>query len=205
MPRSLLRARTRIPWSWSTLVVVLWACYETLKLWIEYAYLQGMKMSYCSIWASRALLIGPRYVPSEVVVRCLSIAQCTLILEWEPQSVPLVWPYGRIVLKSGLRWSATWWRGAAFLCRKPVERWVLARGIDRFPIATLDPVDSSGFAVRISPRNNLGDRVMIVGRARKSIRSIVAGCWNRVEVETHVRIWIQEVPKSRRTHAPAAC
>jgi hypothetical protein len=38
-----------------------------------------MKMSYCFVRASRALLIGPGYVASMVVVRYLLIAQCTPI------------------------------------------------------------------------------------------------------------------------------
>jgi hypothetical protein len=66
-----------------------------------------MKMLCCFIRASRALLIGPEYVPSEVVVHHLSIPQRTLILEWEPRSVPQVRPYDHIVLKSGLGWSVT--------------------------------------------------------------------------------------------------
>jgi hypothetical protein len=45
-------------------------------------------MSYCPVQASRAMLIGFEYVLSEVVVRCLSIAQRTSILEQEPQFVP---------------------------------------------------------------------------------------------------------------------
>jgi hypothetical protein len=36
-------------------------------------------MSCCPIQVSRALLIGPGYILSEVVVRCLSIAQCAPI------------------------------------------------------------------------------------------------------------------------------
>jgi hypothetical protein len=39
--------------------------------------------------------------------------------------------------------------------RRPIDRWVLAKGIDRFPIATLDHIDSSVFVVQISPRANL--------------------------------------------------
>jgi hypothetical protein len=64
-------------------------------------------MSYWPIQASRALLIGHEYILSEVVVRYLSIAQYTSILEWEPQFIPWVWPCGRTMLKSELRWSAT--------------------------------------------------------------------------------------------------
>jgi hypothetical protein len=37
----------------------------------------------CPIRASHALLIGSEYVPSEVVVCCLSIAQRTPILDQE--------------------------------------------------------------------------------------------------------------------------
>jgi hypothetical protein len=64
-------------------------------------------MSCCLIQASRALLIGPEYILSEVVVRCLSIAQRAPVLEWEPRFVPQVRPCSRIMLKSRLRWSAT--------------------------------------------------------------------------------------------------
>jgi hypothetical protein len=66
-----------------------------------------MKMPCCPLWVSRALLIGPGYVASEVVVHCLSIAQCALAWEREPRSVSQVRLYGRTVLRSGLRWSAT--------------------------------------------------------------------------------------------------
>jgi hypothetical protein len=64
-------------------------------------------MSCCPIQACRALLIGPEYILFEAVVRCLSIAQHAPVLEREPQFVPQVRPYGRTVLKSGMRWSAT--------------------------------------------------------------------------------------------------
>jgi hypothetical protein len=64
-------------------------------------------MSCWPVRASRALLIGHEYILSEVVVRYLSIAQCTPILEWEPRFIPWVWPCGRTMLKSGLRLSAT--------------------------------------------------------------------------------------------------
>jgi hypothetical protein len=64
-------------------------------------------MSWCTSQASRVLLIGSEYVLSEVVVHSLSIAQCALILEWEPQFVPQVRPYGGTMLKSVLRRSAT--------------------------------------------------------------------------------------------------
>jgi hypothetical protein len=67
----------------------------------------GTKMLYCSIQASRALLIGLEYILSEVVVRCLSIAQCALVWEREPRSIPQVQPYGQTVLMSGLKWSVT--------------------------------------------------------------------------------------------------
>jgi hypothetical protein len=58
---------------------------------------------------------------------------------------------------------------------------VLAGGIDRFPIATPDQADSSGFVVRISPRANPKDRVVIDGvpigsRAELSIGFVVFGC-----------------------------
>jgi hypothetical protein len=154
MPRSPLRTRSRISWGGDILVVVLPVCYETLKFWIKYAYLLVTKMSCCPIQASRALLIGSEYVLSEVVVRCLSIAQCTPVLELEPRFVPQVRPCGQTVLKFGLGWSATWWRGTTFYRRRPVDCWVLARRIDRFPIATSNHADSSGFVVRISLRTN---------------------------------------------------
>jgi hypothetical protein len=41
-------------------------------------------MSYYPIRSSRAMLIGPGYVLSEVVVCCLSIAQYAPVLEREP-------------------------------------------------------------------------------------------------------------------------
>jgi hypothetical protein len=44
-------------------------------------------MSYCPVQASCALLIGSEYILYEVVVCCLSIAQCAPVLEWEPQFV----------------------------------------------------------------------------------------------------------------------
>jgi hypothetical protein len=47
-------------------------------------------MSSCPVRVSRVQLIGPEYVLSEVVVRCLLIAQCTPILEWEPRFIPQV-------------------------------------------------------------------------------------------------------------------
>jgi hypothetical protein len=93
------------------------------------------------------------------------------------------------MLKSGLMWSATWWRWVIFYRHRPVDRWVLAGGIDRFPIATSDHADSSGFVVRISPRANPKDQVVIDGvsidsRVRLSIRFVIAGClttaWNVV-------------------------
>jgi hypothetical protein len=59
-------------------------------------------MSCCPIRASRALLIGTEHVLSEVVVRCLSIAQRAPVLEREPRFVPRVRPCGRTVLTSGL-------------------------------------------------------------------------------------------------------
>jgi hypothetical protein len=148
-----------------------------------------MKISCCPIRASRALLIGPEYVLFEVVVCCLSIAKCAPILEWEPQFVPQTRPYGQTMLKSGLRWSATWWRGAIFSHRRPVDCWILAGGIDRFPINTLDYVDSSGFVVWIWLRANMDDQVVIDGvpiggHVGPSIGFVIAGClttaWNVV-------------------------
>jgi hypothetical protein len=146
-------------------------------------------MSYCPIRASRALLIEPEYVLSKVVVCCLSIAQRAPVLEWEPWCIPQVRPYGRIMLKSGLRWSVTWWRGFTVCRRRLVHRWVLTRAIDHFPIATLDHVDSSGFVVRISPRANPKDRIVVDGviigsRVKLPIGFVIAGClmaaWNMV-------------------------
>jgi hypothetical protein len=69
----------------------------------------------------------------------------------------------------------------AFCCRRPFDRWVLVGGIDRFMIAIIDHADSLGFIVRISARGNpddrvVIDRVLIGGRARPSIGSVVAGC-----------------------------
>jgi hypothetical protein len=96
-------------------------------------------------------------------VHFLSIAQCAPVREWESRSISQVQPYGRTVLKSMLRWSATSLREAAFCHRGPVVCWALARGIDRFLIATLDHADSLGFVVRISLRANLEDRVVIDG------------------------------------------
>jgi hypothetical protein len=64
-------------------------------------------MSCCPVWASRAMLIGPAYVLSEVVMCCLSIAQRALVLEQEPRFASQVRPYDWTALKSGLKWSAT--------------------------------------------------------------------------------------------------
>jgi hypothetical protein len=137
-----------------------------------------MKISCCLIWAGRASLIGPRYVLSEVVMRYLSIAQHASVREREPQFVLQVQPCGQTVLKSGLKWSMTWWRGATFCRRRSVYLWVLTEGIDRFSIAMPDHVDSSGFIVRISLRANpkdwvVIDGVSIGGRARLSIGFVV--------------------------------
>jgi hypothetical protein len=146
-------------------------------------------MSCCTIQASRALLIGHEYVISEVVVHCLSIAQRAPILEWEPRFIPLVRPCGRTVLKSKMRWSVTWWREATFYRCRPVDRWVLTGGIEPFLIATLNHANSLGFIVRISPRANPKDWVVIDGvpigsRNGLSIRFIIAGylmtAWNVV-------------------------
>jgi hypothetical protein len=46
-----------------------------------------MKMLCCSVWASRALLIEAEYVPSQVVVCYLSIAQRASVLERKPRSI----------------------------------------------------------------------------------------------------------------------
>jgi hypothetical protein len=60
-------------------------------------------MSCYPIRASRALLIGPKYAISDVVVCCLSIIQCAPVLEREHQFILQVQPGGRTMLKSGLR------------------------------------------------------------------------------------------------------
>jgi hypothetical protein len=60
-------------------------------------------MSCCPIQASRAMLIGSGYVLSEVVVRCLSIAQHALVHVLEPRFIPQVQPCGRTMLNSALR------------------------------------------------------------------------------------------------------
>jgi hypothetical protein len=54
--------------------------------------LLGTKMSCCPVRASLALLIRLEHVPAEVVVRYLSIAQRTPILDRESRSVQLVRP-----------------------------------------------------------------------------------------------------------------
>jgi hypothetical protein len=115
------------------------------------------------------------------VVPCLSIPQCTPVLEQEPWFVSQAWPCGRTILKSGLRWSVTWWRRAAFYHRIYVDRWVLAEGIDRCPIATPYHADFLGFVAWISVRANPDDRVIInevlIGsHARPSIGFVIAGC-----------------------------
>jgi hypothetical protein len=146
-------------------------------------------MSCCPIQACRALLIGPKYVLFEVVVHCLSIAQCTSVLEREPWFIPQVRPYSQTVLKSGLRWSAVWWRGATFYHHRPVDRWVLAEGIDRCLVCYALSCWFFGFVAWISLRANPDDRVVvdgvsIGGRAGPLIRFIVANClmavWNMV-------------------------
>jgi hypothetical protein len=157
--------------------------------WIEYAYLLGMKISCCHVRASRALLIGHAYILSGVVVHCLSIAQRAPVLEREPRFVPQVRPCDRTVFKSGLRWSTTWWKGAAFYHRRPVDRLVLAGGIDRFLIVMPDHAESSGFIIRNSLRANPDDRVVVDGvpfggHTGPSIGFVIYGClmaaWNVV-------------------------
>jgi hypothetical protein len=64
-------------------LVVIVAYNETLVSLIEYAYLPRMKMSCCPNQAGCALLIRLQQVPTEVIVRCLSIAQRAPILERE--------------------------------------------------------------------------------------------------------------------------
>jgi hypothetical protein len=66
-----------------------------------------MKIPCCLVRASHALLIELEYVLSEVVARYLLIVPHAPIWEREPPFVPQVRPYGRTVLKSELRWSAT--------------------------------------------------------------------------------------------------
>jgi hypothetical protein len=145
-------------------------------------------MSCCPIRACRDLLVGHEYVLFEAVVRWL-ITQRTPVLKREPWFVPHARPYGQTVLKSELRWSVTWWRGVAFYYCRPADRWVLAGGIDRCPIATPDHADSLGFVAWISLRANTDDRIVIngvpiSGRVRPSIEFVVAGClttaWNMV-------------------------
>jgi hypothetical protein len=100
------------------------------------------------------------------------------------------------MLKSQLKWSTTWWRGARFYRRRSVDHWILAGGIDRFSIAY-----SSCFIVRISVRANPDDRVVvdevtIGGHVGPSIRSVVTGCpiaaWN--VVAEFLRLWGNSKP-----------
>jgi hypothetical protein len=65
--------------------------------------------------------------------------------------------------------------------RRSADRRVLAGGVGQFTVAMPDHVDSLDFLVRISPRANPDDRVVIDGvpidgRAGPSIGSVVAGC-----------------------------
>jgi hypothetical protein len=60
------------------------------------------------------------------------------------------------VLKSQLKWSTIWWKGARFYCHRSVDRWILAGGIKRFSIAY-----SSCFIVRISGRANPDDQIVV--------------------------------------------
>jgi hypothetical protein len=108
------------------------------------------------------------------VARCLLITQCTPVLDHEPWFVPQVRPCSQTVLKSRLKWSTSWWRGAGFYHRRSVDRWILAGGIGRFSIAY-----SSGFIVQISVRANPDDRVVIDevpidGRVGPLIRFFIA-------------------------------
>jgi hypothetical protein len=64
------------------------------------------------------------------VARCLLITQRTSVLEREPQFIPHVHPCGRTVLKSQLKWSTAWWRGARFYHRRSDDRVV----VDEVPI-----------------------------------------------------------------------
>jgi hypothetical protein len=133
----------------------------------------------CPVQACRALLIGLECVLFEVVMRYLSITQFWFI--------PQARSCDRTVLKSGLRWSVTWWRGAAFYHRRPADRWALARGSNRYPIAIPNHTDSLSFVAWISLRANpddpvVVDRVSIGGHAGPSIGFVIAGClttaWN---------------------------
>jgi hypothetical protein len=198
MPRSPLRARSRISWGGDAFVVLLLARYNMLECWIEYTFLLGTEMSCCPVRANRALLIGPKYILSEVVARYLSIAQCAPFLEPEPRFGLQVRPYGRTMLQYGLRWSVTWWGWSVFCHRRVVDRyvlaggidrWVHARGIDRFPIATSYVADLSTFIVQISLRANSDNRVVIdgvpmSGHAGPLIKCLVSSCltvaWNVV-------------------------
>jgi hypothetical protein len=153
------------------------------------------------IQACRALLIGYGYVLFEAVVCCLLITQHTPVLEWERWFVPQARPYGRTVLKFGLRCSATWWRGAVFYHRRLADHGVFAEGIDCCPIATSDHANSSDFVAWISLRVNPDDRVvidgvLISGRAGPLIGFVVADClttaWN--VVAKFLRPWWNSKP-----------
>jgi hypothetical protein len=134
-----------------------------------------------------------------VVARCLLITRRTSVLEREPRFVPSVHPCGRTVLKYRLKWSTTWWRGAEFYHRRFVDRWILARAIDRFSIAY-----SSGFIVRILVRANPDDRVVIDevpigGCIGPSIRFFVVSF-----SEGHLKHgrWVLESGAQDRRHIP---
>jgi hypothetical protein len=81
------------------------------------------------------------------------------------------------VVKSGLVESNL----PHFFYRRPVDHQVLAGGIDRFLIATLDHADSLVFIIRISLRANSEDRVVVYeipidSCVGLSIKFVVAAC-----------------------------
>jgi hypothetical protein len=159
-------------------------------------------MSCCPVRAGCALLIRLEHVLIELVVRCLSIAQCTPILDWESRSVPLVRPLaepdmpmtslrGQTLhrLDDGVRSDHAEIRVEVVFHstkRSHIERRqfadhrVFARGVGRFTVVVPNHVDSSSFLARISLGANpedwvVIDRVPIGGCAKMSIESVVVG------------------------------
>jgi hypothetical protein len=70
---------------------------------------------------------------------------------------------------------------SVFYHYRPADRWVLAGGIDCFPIAMPDCADSSSFVVQISPRANPEDQVVVDGvligsRVGPLIGFVIASC-----------------------------
>jgi hypothetical protein len=160
-------------------------------------------MSCCPVWAGCAFLIGLEHVPVEVVVCFLWIAYRTPILDRESRFVPLVQPLAEPGMPRTSLWGQMLHRlnddvrpncaeiRVEVAChstkRNHIERHqsadcrVLAGGVGRFTFVVPDHVDSSDFLVRISPRANPKDRVvidgvLIDGRVGLSIRSVVASC-----------------------------